>query len=538
MLEQSKTKSTAYINDLIEIEKIKLQENNTLDFVTKISILSQSNGILESAKIFDNQQSLIASVGQNDHTPNRLSFSYSITKPISEYLSANFFIHDREYESIQLVILFSIFLVSAVFLISLAQIRHATTSAQHEFLKKIVTSIGNNEDIAAQFPALPEYLNGLSLISVKLKKLTISQEIANLATQVSHDIRSPLAALEMIASQIGDIPEDKRLIIRNSINRIRDIANSLTLKSEKKDTIDNDSVKNNGLNQSKAFETQSELLMTIIDLIVTEKRLQYRDQIGIQIEFNQSTESYGLFSKINTTEFKRVLSNIINNSVESFYNQEGKVLIELQTSANLNTIVITDNGRGIPQDILTKLGERGATFNKESGSGLGLFHAKTMIDSWGGRLELSSTQGIGTVVRILIPKQYTPSWFVPVLNLKKGTTIVVFDDDQSIHQIWKERLESFVNNQFKIFHFSSPNDLRLKFRKDFADLDEAVFLMDYEIIGHAESGLDLIEEFNIQKQAILVTSRFEDLDVRERCELLGVSLIPKSMSGFVPIQLV
>lgn len=61
--------------------------------------------------------------------------------------------------------------------------------------------------------------------------------------------------------------------------------------------------------------------------------------------------------------------------------------------------------------------------------------------------------------------------------------------------------------------------------------------MDYEIIGHKESGLDLIEQFGLQKQSILVTSRYEENEVIQRCEFLGVHLIPKNMSGFVPINI-
>jgi hypothetical protein len=38
-------------------------------------------------------------------------------------------------------------------------------------------------------------------------------------------------------------------------------------------------------------------------------------------------------------------------------------------------------------------------------------------------------------------------------------------------------------------------------------------------------------------QAILVTSRYEETRIRERCEKLGVRLIPKPMAGFVPIEI-
>ena len=60
--------------------------------------------------------------------------------------------------------------------------------------------------------------------------------------------------------------------------------------------------------------------------------------------------------------------------------------------------------------------------------------------------------------------------------------------------------------------------------------------MDYEIYGSKESGLDLIEELGLGAQAVLVTSRFDEAGIRGRCDRLGVKLIPKSMSGFVPIE--
>src|SRR5690348_5110745 len=47
----------------------------------------------------------------------------------------------------------------------------------------------------------------------------------DLAAGVAHDIRSPLTALDIIIKDIKNIPEEQRIIIRNSANRIHDIAN-------------------------------------------------------------------------------------------------------------------------------------------------------------------------------------------------------------------------------------------------------------------------------------------------------------------------
>jgi signal transduction histidine kinase len=131
-----------------------------------------------------------------------------------------------------------------------------------------------------------------------------------LAKQVSHDIRSPLAALNLVIKQITHLPEQDRLLVRNSVNRITDIANSLLNKSK------------NQLNEHSQTrnENKPELLYGIIDSIISEKRVEYRNKINVEIEFDFQ-HSYGAFALINPTEFSRVISNLVNNSVEAFKNE-------------------------------------------------------------------------------------------------------------------------------------------------------------------------------------------------------------------------
>ena len=294
-----------------------------------------------------------------------------------------------------------------------------------------------------------------------------------------------------------------------------------------------------GLDQN--LKAECELLLPVLDLIITEKRIEYRDKINVTINFDQTNESYGLFCSINPTEIKRILSNIINNAVEALINQKGSIEIRLfQCNNSKIHIEIIDNGKGIPQEYINQLGIRGNSFGKVTGSGLGLAHAKETLEILGGTLEIRSKIDQGTVITLILPKADAPDWFVPKLILKPTSTVIVFDDDQSIHQIWEGRLEPFLQDHsknIKILHYSNPLELKKYYGQNFADLENAIFLMDYEILNHFESGLNLIEELGIQQQAILVTSRYEETDIRSRCKQLNVRLIPKSMSGFVPIEM-
>ena len=62
-------------------------------------------------------------------------------------------------------------------------------------------------------------------------------------------------------------------------------------------------------------------------------------------------------------------------------------------------------------------------------------------------------------------------------------------------------------------------------------------LIDYELLGFVETGLDLIEKLNLRDQAILVTSRYEESKIREKAKDMGIKIIPKSFAPYIPITI-
>ena len=427
------------------------------------------------------------------------------------------------------------FVVSNHFLMIIGLLR--STSVNHRStLFKFFSKIDEVDTIIKEYLKIREKNDLLAQNNQQQEQFVA---LAQLSAQVSHDIRSPLAALEMISSSLNELPEEKRLITRNSINRIRDIANSLLDKNRASLSNGEQMIYSKSeFMESGNFSTM--LLNPLIDLMVTEKRQQCRNQVGVMIDFSQNAETYGAFVRVKPLEFQRVLSNLINNSIDSFQDKGGLVEVVLSaTSDGRVEIKIKDNGCGIPSHVLSQIGKRGITFGKKNGNGLGIHHALSTIENFGGEFKIESNLNQGTIVSITLNKEESAPWFVPVIKFQKKQTVVIFDDDQSIHQIWSERLDELKNSaQLRIHHFSSAEDFRHFYRHNYAELDTALFLMDYEIIGSSESGLDLIEMLNIQNQSILVTSRYEEKSIRDRCELNGVKLIPKLMSAFVPFKVI
>lgn len=368
-------------------------------------------------------------------------------------------------------------------------------------------------------------------------KCSSQESLGAVAAQVAHDIRSPLAALEMMVKDTSQLPEEKRIIIRSAVGRIRDIANNLIEQNRQiKNAQAGDGAK---ADLSKVEPASSLLISSLIEPLITEKRLQFRSQIGIEIEAALGAISYGLFAKVQPTEFKRVISNLINNSVEAL-GKKGSVLVKLTREAKRVVIKINDNGAGIAPEILSRLGQKGETHGKAGGSGLGLYHAKAMLESWGGDLAIESERGKGTTVSLTLPVVEPPVWFVSALELEAGSTIVVLDDDTSIHQIWDGRFAALeaVQKGLKILHFSTPETFRTWVKAEGqAEPSKTIYLADYELLGYKETGLSLIEELGLGKQAILVTSRYEEQSILSTCLRLGVRMIPKGLAAIVPISI-
>jgi hypothetical protein len=173
-----------------------------------------------------------------------------------------------------------------------------------------------------------------------------------------------------------------------------------------------------------------------------------------------------------------------------------------------------------------------------SGSGLGVYHAKSTVESCGGKCEIQSREGQGTMIQIQLPRASAPDWFVEELRLKPDMSVFSVDDDQSIHGIWSERLEAMKVDKQRISLLSYTS------AKAFVDICEglepqaranALFLVDYEFLNQGVNGLQVIERLGIASQAILVTSRYEEVDIQKKCQGMGVKLIPKALAGYVPI---
>ena len=385
------------------------------------------------------------------------------------------------------------------------------------------------------------YLNGDSLSSIPQEIIEIKDKITELlqdaekqsheaalgqiAMQVAHDIRSPLMVLNLETEALYSISEMKRNAIRDAIQRVNDIANNLLSEYRQ----------NRNTTQSETT-FNSEPLVIMLESIISEKRVQVSNS-SIKIELDKCPQAETFFVSVDIAGFKRALSNIINNSIEAI-KDNGLILIKLSINAGKIVISITDNGCGIPKHQLPLVLEPGFTFGKTQGSGLGLPYIINKIYSWNGNYTINSEVNEGTTFELILPQARPPSWFASIINIPQDWTIVILDDDPLIHEIWNQKIpnETIKDNNLQIVHFHTPEELEIFCKSQ--NISNTIFLLDYELAGHEKNGLILAEELHITNKTTLVTSRYEDMNIRENCLRLGIKMMPKSFVMLSPIKII
>lgn len=381
--------------------------------------------------------------------------------------------------------------------------------------------VSNNELYSTKL--VPSEIYDLSKLFNKLwtdlEKQTREATIGRVSAQVAHDIQSPLCALDLILPDLSKLPAEKLSIARIAISRIKEIAQDLIQK---------------GQNQKADYlqDARPELICNLVERITSEKTIQHSNSNEAKLTLNISQESKPIFCLVNSSHFQRALSNIITNAFEAT-SSENEIKISCTNTQNKVTISIADNGIGIAPQILPSLTTRGFTHAKQGGSGLGLFHARSSIESWGGRLLIQSELGRGTTVSITLPISQPPNWWAAELSIPAHKQIVVTDDDKSMHAFWTQRL------QREILTFSNPDELRhyVKGQESIKDTcDSHVFLTDFEFLNHSENGLDLISELDIVKSSVLVTGRYMEHSLQDKCHQLHIKIVPKDLVSSISLS--
>lgn len=377
------------------------------------------------------------------------------------------------------------------------------------------------------------FQNVLMNLQKEYKQRTESEKkiaMLDLAARVAHDIRSPLAVMEMSLKMIAkdEISKEKTTMLREAIQSLRDIANNLLDRYREPVFADNLNNEILLLNDDSNVERPI-LLYSLIDGIISQKRQEWHGK-GCDLTFSADDKCKFLWLKIAPNDLKRTLSNILNNAFEALQDHK-KIKVSIQMIENHCQISVCDSGSGIPADKIP-LVLNGLSL-KHSGKGLGLANAKKYMEKLNGNLELFSVQHKGTTVILTFSQTMNPVWFPHEIHFNKFSRVVIIDDDFAMRNLWINRVQK---NPFLIEQFSNYDDAVRWFDINQDSKSETVFLVDYELGNHSINGLSFLTYWNIQKNGYLITSHAEEMSIQNAANNAGVWLIPKILANDIPIK--
>lgn len=210
-------------------------------------------------------------------------------------------------------------------------------------------------------------------------------EMILFARQVGHDIRSPLSALKVLSQVLEQVPAKQKKMFVTATDRIESIAETLL-----------------GMNEKNTDSPQGPLdIKLCIEEVIAEKKIEHGEICTFTLSINKGEDDHDFFWDISPIDFKRVLSNLINNAVESYDGLGGEVILQLSRHKTLSQIEVIDHGKGISPQDLKSFGTPGFTKGKgPGGHGLGVAGSMTIVKAYNGDLSYSSKEGEGTIASI------------------------------------------------------------------------------------------------------------------------------------------
>ena len=253
-------------------------------------------------------------------------------------------------------------------------------------------NLEGKDEVAFLTQEFDKLLGSLQESQKRLVEAEKSESKIQLARVVAHNIRSPIIAIEMMLPQLLMVSSQTRRILSNSVKEIKSLSEKLRYKPESVIVGENADI----------LPDEFVFIPHLIQDVISQKKIEFSEQTNIEIISNISECSSTLLAKVNAIELKSILSNLINNALESYGDNKGKVEVCFSADGNSCEISVRDRGCGISVEYLKDLGRKQITSKGSNERGLGLVHAFSVLESWGEKIEITSENGQGTSVRILL----------------------------------------------------------------------------------------------------------------------------------------
>ena len=215
-------------------------------------------------------------------------------------------------------------------------------------------------------------------------QLARQELIGQIAVGIAHEIRNPLTVVKgymQLLNKYPDLPCRSLDAVFAELEHIETVVTNMVL-----------------LARNKAIEKTPQdinvILRSLFPLI--------REEVVAKGSFVELILAENIpQANLSTEEVRRLVLILVHNALEAMPDS-GKLTIKTCCQKDEIILLVQDEGGGIPVDKLNKIFDPFFT-TKDGKTGLGLAISSSIVERHGGRIEVKSTVGEGSVFRVILP---------------------------------------------------------------------------------------------------------------------------------------
>jgi NO-binding membrane sensor protein with MHYT domain/nitrogen-specific signal transduction histidine kinase/CheY-like chemotaxis protein len=335
------------------------------------------------------------------------------------------------------------------------------------------------------------------------EQLRMSQKmdaIGNLAGGIAHDFNNLLTVIRLNAEALfADLPKERRADHQEVMTAVHR-ATTLT-------------------KQLLAYGRRQLLNPAPVSLndLVTSTDTMLRRVIPKDIEINLDLAPTGGFALADRGQLEQVLLNLVVNAKDAMPSG-GRLVVETRNvtlaantagrpatlkAGDYVTLTVRDTGSGMTPEVLSQAFEPYFTTKGEGkGSGLGLSMVYGLVRQSSGDLTIESTPGVGTVIRIFLPRvadslAADPSPPAEAVPAPVNDTILLVEDEPALRRVVSKMLRAAG---YSVHEAENGQDALIRYLHQLDDID----LVLSDLIMPQMGGIELVKRFRARRPGIRV----------------------------------
>ena len=282
-----------------------------------------------------------------------------------------------------------------------------------------------------------------ALIHAKRQAEELSRLKSTFLSNMSHEIRTPLTAIlgftDVLRDEVeGDASSEFVGLITENGHRLLEMLNAV-------------------LDLARMDAGQGHFVPEPhhMDKLVREVTEHYRaevDEKGLTLTLDEGSEP--LLATLDSSAFKKALHHVIGNAIK--FTDSGAITVGLRATADEVLVHVRDTGHGIDAEFQKRLftpfeQESSGAERTHEGAGLGLAIVHQLVERMGGRIQVKSRKGVGSLFTLVFPRTQPvatapiPSPAQPLASDTDRPRALVADDDEASRFVAENALRTWYD---------------------------------------------------------------------------------------------